>query len=75
METEHRTRVCGGSSVVGGLVVMTIGLIFLLENFNILSTNAFSRWWPILLIIVGVSKLIYRKPVPQRPNELESNNS
>ena len=72
MRARYESRGCGKGSVIGGLIIMAIGMIFLLDNFNVLESRAFARWWPILLIIVGVSKLVFRRPLPRGPGELES---
>jgi hypothetical protein len=60
----------GGQSIAGGLIVVTIGMIFLLDNFGVLEANAFRRWWPLLLVILGVTKLATRgwRPLSDKPN-------
>jgi DUF4097 and DUF4098 domain-containing protein YvlB len=49
-------------SFFGPLVLIAIGVILLLRNFGIISTRGFWLWfsnyWPILLILLGVVKLI-----------------
>jgi hypothetical protein len=49
---------CLGRGLVGGLIILVIGFIFLLDNFGVLAGNAIFRWWPLLLIVAGVSKLL-----------------
>ncbi|MCK5571848.1 MAG: hypothetical protein KAJ12_03775 [Bacteroidetes bacterium] len=51
--TEQRTRNRG--SVVGGVVLIALGLIFLAENFF----PRFNVWdyWPLILIIIGAGLL------------------
>jgi DUF4097 and DUF4098 domain-containing protein YvlB len=48
-------------SLFGPLVLIAIGVVFLLHNFGVFSTHAFwfwfSRYWPVLLIALGVVKL------------------
>lgn len=48
-------------SLFGPLVLIAIGVVFLLHNFGLFSTHAFwlwfSRYWPVLLIALGVVKL------------------
>lgn len=41
--------------LVGGLIVFGIGIIFLLNAYNILN---WSKIWPWILIIVGVALII-----------------
>ncbi len=56
-ETEN-TKSYGKNTVIGGIVIV-IGLLLLLDNFN--STFGFSKLWPILLIIFGVSLILKSK--------------
>jgi DUF4097 and DUF4098 domain-containing protein YvlB len=49
-------------SIFGPLVLITIGVLFLLRTSGIVSYQAFHSWmvhyWPVLLILWGVAKLI-----------------
>lgn len=49
-------------SIVGPLVLITIGVLFLLRTTGVISFQAFRGWmvhyWPVLLIIWGVAKLL-----------------
>src|SRR5271157_1615173 len=46
-------------SIVGPLVLITIGLVFLLRNIGIrIPWHWFGHWWPLLLILIGVIRLI-----------------
>lgn len=49
-------------SIVGPLVLITIGILFLLRTTGVISFAAFRSWmvhyWPLLLIIWGVAKLV-----------------
>lgn len=50
---------------VGALILIALGVIFLLKNLGIADIRIFdliSVWWPLILIAVGVSMLIKRKP-------------
>lgn len=50
----------GGGRLFSGIVVMTVGLIFLLNNLGILRAQwIFRVWfWPLLLIGFGVVQLL-----------------
>jgi predicted membrane protein len=54
-ESRSRNRVIPGELVAGGILIV-IGLMFLLDNLNIFETRQFFRFWPTLLIAVGVFK-------------------
>src|SRR5579859_1326338 len=49
-------------SIVGPLVLITIGVLFLLRTTGLISFQAFRGWmvhyWPLLLILWGVAKLL-----------------
>ena len=51
---EHRH---GHGNIVGGLVLLVIGFLFLAENF--LPDFHFGDWWPLILVAIGVG-LLYR---------------
>ena len=44
-------------SIVGGLVLLVIGFLFLAENF--LPDFHFGDWWPLILVAIGVG-MLYR---------------
>lgn len=49
-------------SLFGPLLLIAIGILFLLRNFGVISSNAFwwwfSRYWPVLLILLGLVRLV-----------------
>src|SRR5260370_42555131 len=49
-------------SIFTGVVLIVLGLIFLAQNFRgeFGFWRFFSKWWPLLLILWGVAKLIDR---------------
>jgi predicted membrane protein len=52
---------CGGSNATGGmiigLVVIAVGVLFLLRNVGILYFDDIWQYWPVVLIVIGISKL------------------
>jgi len=50
-----------------GLAVMVLGLLLTLDNFGLLEARRFIRWWPVLLIALGVAKLFYSLNARVRP--------
>jgi hypothetical protein len=44
--------------LVWGLILVGLGLIFILENFHIDAWDYVWRFWPVILIVWGASKLI-----------------
>ncbi len=63
-EQERRYRRHGG--LVWPLVLMTAGVIFLLNNLGLLSWNVWDvlwRFWPVLLIAIGLDILLGRRSV------------
>ena len=49
---------------IAALILIALGVIFLLQNLGILPIplrELFATWWPLILILVGVSLLMRRK--------------
>ena len=46
-----------GGMVIGGLIVI-IGLLILLDNMGIVRVHDVWRYWPVLLIVFGVSRIL-----------------
>ena len=49
-------------SVTGALILIVLGVLFLLSNLGWLPRLGplFAQWWPLILILVGVSLLVRR---------------
>lgn len=59
-DTYDRNRYCGCprccmASYVGPAVLVTLGVLFLVDDFTRLG---FERSWPLLLIVIGVVKIL-----------------
>ena len=49
---------------IAALILIVLGVIFLLQNLGVLPIplrQLFATWWPLILIVVGVSLLLRRK--------------
>jgi chromate transport protein ChrA len=56
-------------SIVGPVVLIVIGLIFLLSNLGLIPHigRLLLTWWPLILVVVGVSMLVERAVIrPKR---------
>jgi predicted membrane protein len=53
----RRYRSGAGGIVIGALIVL-IGLMILLDNMGIVRVHDVWRYWPVLLIVLGVSKIL-----------------
>jgi len=42
-------------SLIGGLILIILGILFLFENLDILD---FSEAWPLILVIIGVGLIV-----------------
>jgi predicted membrane protein len=57
----HRS---GMSGILFGSVIVVIGLLLLLDNMGIVQVHDLWRFWPVILIVVGASKVLdSRTPV------------
>jgi hypothetical protein len=43
----------GNFDLWGGAVLVGLGVLFLLDNFNLVSLASVKRFWPLLLVLVG----------------------
>src|SRR5262245_50562282 len=43
--------------LIFGLVVLVLGALWTLDNLNILESEPILRWWPALLVVLGLGKL------------------
>ncbi|MGH9363674.1 MAG: LiaI-LiaF-like domain-containing protein [Thermoanaerobaculia bacterium] len=46
--------------LVAGLIILGLGVLFLLDNLEIIDAGRLRDWWPALLIGIGVSHLLSR---------------
>ena len=40
-----------------GLSILTVGLLWTLDNLGILDSDVITRWWPVVIIVVGLIRL------------------
>ena len=55
------------SHIVGPLILIAIGILFLLKNLGLTDLNLgriLSIWWPAILIVVGIS-LLFKRNLPK----------
>jgi hypothetical protein len=57
----------GGRVPVGPLLLIAIGVIYLLNSLDLLDFRAISRFWPVILIVVGAYMLYSRFTGPMPP--------
>ena len=60
MENEGKVR-RRQRSAVGGLVLITLGTVFLLQKTGLIDPQLLRQWWPLLLIGVGGWLLLGRR--------------
>jgi len=56
-------------NITGPLILIFVFGIIQLLNLNIISPSDISRWWPIILIIIGIGFLLNRIRGPARKDE------
>jgi hypothetical protein len=47
--------------LIVGLGILALGLLWTLDNLDILESEAITRWWPVLLIVIGLVQLLDRR--------------
>jgi hypothetical protein len=50
-------------SITGAVILIVLGALFLLSNLGLIPNLGpiFAKWWPLILIIIGVSSLARRR--------------
>jgi hypothetical protein len=46
------------TGLVPGLLVIGAGVLFLLDNLNVIYVEEWWRFWPFVLIVIGLAKLV-----------------
>jgi hypothetical protein len=60
METDDRSfRIT--PRLVFGLGILVVGLLWTLDNLNVMESESILRWWPIILVVVGALRLTERR--------------
>ena len=44
--------------LIVGLGILSLGLLWTLDNLDILESEPITRWWPVVLIVIGLLQLI-----------------
>lgn len=44
-----------------GFGILTLGLLWTLDNLDILQSEPITRWWPVILVVIGMVKLLDRR--------------
>jgi hypothetical protein len=55
-ESGHNKKDDRSGQIIGGLIVLAVGVIFLLHNFNLIPS--IGKLWPVIPIIIGVGLII-----------------
>lgn len=58
-EPERRMRL--GDPLVGGIILILAGVIFLLDSLRLFAWWQFGRLWPLILVAVGIALLLRRR--------------
>jgi predicted membrane protein len=53
----HENRHPLTGRLIFGLVVITLGVLFTLDNLGLLSAGEILRWWPTVLVVYGMTRL------------------
>jgi hypothetical protein len=52
------------SYLTGGIIMITLGIVFLLSRFDVADFGSIvRRWWPMIPVIIGATKLFSRETV------------
>ena len=54
---QRRSRIALGPPLPG-LVLLAVGLVFLLDNLDLVESGTILRFWPLILLVAGLKNLI-----------------
>lgn len=57
MRSHWESRACAVARFLGGVLLLSIGTIFILINLGIVQSRLVQTWWPVLLIAVGAAEV------------------
>jgi hypothetical protein len=46
-----------------GVILIIVGIVFLLDELGIMMLGHLETWWPMLLVLLGVSKMAWKRRV------------
>lgn len=52
--------------LVLGLIVIALGIIFTLDNLGLIYAGNYTRFWPILIVLYGLARIIQSEAVAQK---------
>ena len=63
-----------------GVIVIILGILFTLDNLNVIDATDYLQYWPAGLVAVGSAQVVAgarraggrRRPVPRRPRQLDA---
>jgi Domain of unknown function (DUF5668) len=58
MRSQWESRARAAGRFLGGLLLLSMGALFILINLGIIESRLVQTWWPLLLIAVGVVRLV-----------------
>ncbi len=47
------------NDIVGGVILILVGLLFLAGNYDLGIDIDFGRMWPLILIVIGLAKVVF----------------
>lgn len=50
-------RRCRSKGIMGPAIMITVGILFLLDNFGVHGAD-FGQTWPVILLVIGIVKIM-----------------
>src|SRR5262245_11870167 len=57
------TRVRVSGQLIAGLVLAGLGILFTLDNLHIVPARQVLRYWPVVLVLVGVTQILQARSI------------
>jgi hypothetical protein len=59
-----KRRSCASPQLVIGLLILSLGVLFLLNNLGLADAHDWFKFWPVIIVAIGAVKLFYARHVP-----------
>jgi len=53
-------------SLIAGTILLVVGMLFLLHNFDFIYLGPISHYWPLIIIAIGVTKFLTAEHAAER---------
>lgn len=64
MDHSISPRIAG--TLIAGIILLVAGVVFLLDNFDVIYVGPFSHYWPLIIVAIGITKFLQAETSRER---------